>query len=148
DAGYAKPWFGGDASIFAARGVQWTFFALLLVFLAIVGHTDYSAETGLVFANPAATFSDEPYYLIGMNSILFHHDLVVSDDFRRVRAGSADAGEMMRSSFIDHHTIIVNRRTGRRTLASANDPMWGLVRCDPEFTARTDTYGVPSHPVG
>ena len=124
--------------------------AMGVVFLAILAVTrlEFKPGAGLHIVTPAAVWSDEPYYVMVTNSILFDHDLELQDDFRRVLAGGADAGTRFRGRWLDHETIVVNRRSGRHLFASMVTANSLLMRCDPEFdSASPDVYEVSAHPV-
>jgi hypothetical protein len=124
--------------------------AMGVVLLAILAVTriEFKPGAGLHIVTPAAAWSDEPYYVMVINSILFDHDLELQDDYRRVLAGRADAGMRFRGRSLDHQTIVVNRRSGRHLLASVGTPNFLQMRCDPGFdSASPDVYEVSAHPV-
>ncbi len=98
------------------------FFLLLLA--AMWGVTQVRLECGMFvhgihvpgrhlrIVPPMAMKGDEPHYLIVVNSILFDHDLELQDDYRRVGNSGLEAGLYCRGQKLEHHTIVVNRRTG------------------------------------
>jgi hypothetical protein len=79
---------------------------------------------------------DEPHYLLVLNSILFDHDLELQEDYERAKLGP-DAGEI---PLPDHHTIIVNRRTGEQST-------WFENHWNPELAPGPDVYEASAHPV-
>jgi hypothetical protein len=132
------------------RGKIAVAFAMGVVFLIILAITrlEFVPGAGLHIVTPAAVLSDEPFYVMVINSILFDHDLELQDDFRRVAAGGADAGTRFRGIPFEHQTIVVNRRTGHHVLTAEQMPDFLRIRCDPEFsTASADVYEVSPHPV-
>ncbi len=86
--------------------------------------------------SPNVISGDEPHYLLVVNSILFDHDLELQDDYQRAMWG-LDAGGIQ---LPDHHTILVNRRTGQHGL-------WFEDRFDPGLQPGPDVYEVSAHPV-
>jgi len=129
---------GPRAAVIAIFGV------LLLTFL-VLSHLEWTPGKGFSLVTPAASVSDEPQYVLLMNSLLFDHDLQLQDDYERVANGGLDAGVHFAYFQFDHHSIIVNRVTGQHALASmdASDPPSA---CDPRFNNPEDVYEAPAHP--
>ncbi len=125
-------------------GVVATFGLLLLMLLAL-SRIKWVPGAGFSMIAPAARMSDEPQYVLLINSLLFDHDLQLQDDYDRVALGGLDAGVRFRGIPLDHHTILINRRTGRHGLASV-DAADRVSRCDPGFNPPEDVYEVPAHP--
>lgn len=126
-----------------------------LALLLIWGVTRVELAPGwnLKIVSPSAVSGDEPHYLMVVNSILFDHDLELQDAYERVRHGGLDAGRRWRRRLPDHHTILVNRRTGHHTLWMHSttevvvDRPFGIRVPLPEFAPSPDVYEVPAHPV-
>jgi hypothetical protein len=108
---------------------------------------------------PIAISGDEPHYLMVVNSLLFDHDFELQDDYRRVANGGVEAGMRWRGYLLDHHTILVNPRTGARALwlnefgDHLPSPIWKRQRqpqqfeaSDRNFPASDDVYEVSAHP--
>jgi hypothetical protein len=112
------------------------FFALLLAALWGITRVEWLPDGHLELTSPHVTFGDEPHHLLVLNSILFDHDLELQDDYKRAILGP-DAGGIY---LPDHHTIIVNRRTGRHGI-------WVEDHTDPDFAPGPDVYEVSSHPI-
>ena len=122
-------------------------FGLLLVVILAVPRVEWLPGAGLSMVKPAATMSDEPFYILLINSLLFDHDFELQADYQRIARGGSDAGAGFRGRELDHHTILVNQRTGRHALASSN-ARGSAIPCDPEFTPSDDVYEVSAHPPG
>jgi hypothetical protein len=122
-------------------------FGLLLVGILAVTRLELVPGAGLSIVTPEAMQSDEPHYLLYINSLLFDHDFELQDDYERVAMGGVDAGARFPGHHLDHHTLIVNRQTGHYAFASVDSPN-SVVPCDPEFTASNDVYEVSAHPAG
>jgi hypothetical protein len=122
-------------------------FALLLLIYWSVTRLELVPIRTLKHFSPHVITGDEPHYLIVLNSILFDHDLQVQDDYARVRRGGLEAG-VYAGANLDHHTIMVNRRTGHHATALILLPgnSWET-RHDPELAPGPDVYEVPVHPV-
>jgi hypothetical protein len=71
----------------------------------------------------------------------------VGNDYRRVLfAGGMDAGRFWRFGHLEHHTILVNRRSGAHAIWSQRYRPDGSV--NPEFALSSpDVYEVPAHPI-
>jgi len=112
---------------------------------------------GLRTSRPAAFSGDEPHYMLVVNSLLFDHDLDLRPDYERVRHGSSMPATAYRGQTLHHHSMLVNRRTGRRARWldvygwGAPKPCPGKPGCtefttdDPEFQPSADVYEVSSH---
>jgi hypothetical protein len=111
------------------------FFAFLLVIFWGVTHLDLY-DGHFETTSPHVITGDEPHYLLVINSILFDHDLELQDDYERARYGP-DAGDI---PLPDHHTILVNRRTGKHGV-------WFENYQNPELAPGPDVYEVSAHPV-
>ena len=112
------------------------FFAVLLLMFWSVTHLDLRSDGRLQVTSPRVIDGDEPHYLLVLNSILFDHDLELQDDYLRAQHG-LDAGGV---PLFAHHSIIVNRKTGRHGI-------WFQHRWDRDLGPGPDVYEVSSHPV-
>lgn len=101
---------------------------------------------GFVHEHTGTVAGDEPHYMIVVNSILFDHDLELQDDYARVTEGGLGAGARFRGVDLDHHTVVINRRTGRHSLGAAIGGLWQRSP-NPEFAPSKDVYEVSGHPV-
>jgi len=94
-----------------------------------------------------------------VNSLLFDHDFELQDDYKRVANGGEEAGMRWRGHLLDHHTILVNPRTGARALwldefgSHLPSSIWGRQRqpqqyeaSDRNFPASDHVYEVSAHP--
>jgi hypothetical protein len=131
----------------ASRDAVILSFALLLVGIMVLSRVDFIPGHGFTFVTPAAVRSDEPHYIMVINSLLFDHDFELQDDYERVAQGGLDAGARFQRHELDHHTLLVNRRTGHHAFASIDSPN-SVAPCDPEFTSSDDVYEVSAHPPG
>jgi hypothetical protein len=123
---------------------------LLLVFAFVARHD------GLSRVLPAVTSGDEPHYLLAVSSLLYDRDLQLQDDYQRVRSGGAQAGLGYRGNELDHHTILVNVRTGEQALWQRVYDWQTHVRCKQPcvpfrklrsgFEPGPDVIEVPAHP--
>src|SRR5208283_5121530 len=95
--------------------------------------------------SPQAANSDEPHYILSINSLLFDHEVEVQNSYERVALGGPQAGILFAHRYLDHHSILVNPRTGRHAFASIVAPN-SVAPCDPAFGS-PDVYEVPSHPI-
>jgi hypothetical protein len=127
-------------------GVVLGFIVLLMAIFAVT-RVELVPGAGLSIVTPAAVRSDEPHYVILINSLLFDRDFELQDDYERVYEGGLDAGARFKGHDLDHHTLLVNRRTGHHAFASENSPN-SVIPCDPEFIPSDDVYEVSAHPVG
>ncbi len=121
-------------------------FALLLLMFIALSRIAWVPGAGFSIVEPAATMSDEPYYILLVNSLLFDHEFEVQKAYDRVSIGGAEAGRSFRGLAIDHHSILVNRRTGQTAFTSTNVAD-STDRCDSAFNSSKDTYEVSAHPV-
>ncbi|MGH7779383.1 MAG: ArnT family glycosyltransferase [Candidatus Binataceae bacterium] len=120
---------------------------LALVIIWGVSRVEYFPHRGFHIVAREAISGDAPHYLIIVNSLLFDHSFEVQNAYDRVANGGLDAGARFRHGLPDHHTILVNRRTGHQTLWKfylAGNTMRNPL---PEFRAGPDVYEVPAHPV-
>jgi hypothetical protein len=51
-----------------------------------------------------------------VNSLLFDHDLELTEDYRRVKEGGLGAGRRLRGAFLDHHTVLVDQAKNKSML--------------------------------
>ncbi len=123
---FATPW---DYSIAI-------FFAFLLVGFWAVTRVELLPDGTFDVTSPRVISGDEPHHLLVLNSILFDHDFQLQDDYKRAESG-LDAGGI---PLPDHHTIIVNRRTGAHGT-------WFEHHLDSELAPGPDVYEVSSHPM-
>ena len=123
---------------------------LLLVFAFVARHD------GLARTSPAVTSGDEPHYLLVVSSLLYDHDLQLQEDYRRVLAGGAQAGLSYRGNELDHHTILVNVRTGEHELwarvydwtahVPCKQPCVPFRKLTQRLAPGPDVVEVPAHP--
>jgi hypothetical protein len=118
------------------------FLCLTLLGTWLVTRVEFLPGHGFYVITPHAVGGDEPHYLIMINSLLLKHDLQLKPVYDDVDHGGPEAGVMSRGIELDRHTIVVNRRTGRRAM----DTPW--YAASPEFAGSSDTYEVPVHPAG
>ena len=128
----------------SARGVA-ILFALLLGGILVLTRIEWTPGAGFSLVTPRAARSDEPHYILLINSLLFDHDFELQDDYDRVAAGGVDAGVRFRNVPLDRHTLIVNQRTGHHAFASIDSPD-SVSACNPEFVPSGDVYEVSAHP--
>lgn len=99
-------------------------FVLLVVALRFFQRVSYDPSAALlVYRAPIFIAGDEPHYLMLVHSILFDHDLDLRSDYERVEKGGIQAGARFRGSRLDHHTIWLDRATGRHGHGSRNKPV-------------------------
>src|SRR5271165_3351888 len=135
-------------------------FGILLPLIWVVTRVDFIAGIGFRTAIPEAVSGDEPHYMMVVNSLLFHHLLELQEDYRQVAMGGFEAGIRCRGALLDHHTILVNKRTGHHALwlsvnkvirqaASRRFPAGRsyIEYTNPEFAPSADVYEVSAHPV-
>ncbi len=128
--------------------------ALLLPLLLVFGFVARHDGFGLV--EPAVGSGDESHYLLTVSSLLYDRDLQLQDDYRRVRAGGAQAGLSYRGNELDHHTILVNVRTGEQALwqrvydwqvhQPCTQPCVPFKKLTEKFAPGPDVIEVPAHP--
>jgi hypothetical protein len=105
---------------------------------------------GLHRVKPVVFSGDEPHYLLMVNSLIEDFDLQLGPDYERVRQGGAQAGLLYRHTDLDHHTILVDPRSGRHELwhrifnLNAHLPSGGYARLRPGF--ESGAIEVPAHP--
>ena len=112
------------------------FFVVLLLGFWGVTRIEWVPSTGFEVVSPRVISGDEPHHLLVLNSMLFDHDLQLQDDYIRAQTG-LDAGGV---PLPDHHTIIVNRRTGQHGT-------WFEHHADEDLAPGPDVYEVSSHPL-
>ena len=139
------------------RTIVAVFFALLLVAMWAVSSVTYVSDHGWLIVSQHAISGDEPHYLIVINSILFDHDLELQDDYARMAQGGLEGGARFRGKrWLDHHTIVVDRRTGEHAVWESQ--LWLKLghrrHGPPEFAVigrrvvpAADAYEVSFHPV-
>ncbi|MGE5048118.1 MAG: hypothetical protein ACM3PC_06095, partial [Deltaproteobacteria bacterium] len=96
---------------FVKRFAGWA--GLLALYLAV---PNLEWAGGLHRVKPAVFSGDEPHYLLMVNSLIEDGDLQLGPDYERVRQGGAQAGLRFRYADLDHHTILVDPRSGRHEL--------------------------------
>ncbi len=144
-ASSAPVWKSSTASL-SPRAVG-ILFALLLAGILALTRIEWTPGSGFSIVSPQAARSDEPHYILLINSLLFDHDFELQDDYDRVVAGGVDAGVRFQNVPLDRHTLIVNQRTGHHAFASVDSPD-SVTPCDPEFTPSDDVYEISAHPAG
>ncbi len=130
----------------STRGVV-VLFGLLLAGILALTRIEWTPGAGFSIVTPQAARSDEPHYILLINSLLFDHDFELQDDYARVAQGGLDAGVRFQNVPLDRHTLLVNKRTGHHAFASIDSPD-SVVPCDPEFILADDVYEVSAHPPG
>ena len=111
------------------------FFAILLAIFSWCRRVELLPDGHFQSFSPKVISGDEPHYLLILNSILFDHDLELQDDYERAKH-DLDAGGV---PLPDHHTIIVNKRTGEHGY-------WYSERDRKGLQPGPDVYEVPAHP--
>ena len=142
---------GASSRLSAARPDNWydigllLLAALALIFIWNVTEIEYTPGYGFQIVPRQAYSGDGPHYLIIINSLLFAHSLEVAGAYDRALHGGLAAGADRRLP--DHHTILVNRRTGDHALWMYS--IAGVVIRNPkrEFRPGPDVYEVPAHPI-
>jgi hypothetical protein len=71
---------------------------------------------GFSFERPRIVSGDEPHYYLMVTSLLRDRDLLLGDDYARVLRGGDEAGAGFRKNELDHHTILIDPRTGEHEL--------------------------------
>jgi hypothetical protein len=122
------------------------FFALVFVLIWLVTRVEFIPGTGFLVVAPGAVGGDEPHYLIAINRLLFHHDFQLQDEYERVARGGLEAGVRFQGVQLDHHTVVVNRRTGNYAVGINDGELWHRNPA-PEFAPSADVYETPAHPV-
>ncbi len=122
------------------------FFGLVFMLIWLVTRLEFIPGTGFLVVTPGAVGGDEPHYLIIINSLLFDHDLQLQDEYENVARGGLEAGARFQGVQLDHHTVVVNRRTGHHAAGSAYGGIWHRNPA-PEFAPSPDVYETPAHPV-
>lgn len=122
------------------------FFSLVFVLIWLVTRLEFIPGTGFLVVAPGAVGGDEPHYLITINRLLFHHDFQLQDEYESVARGALDAGARFQGVQLDHHTAVVNRRTGHYAFGIGDGRLWHRNPA-PEFAPSPDVYETPAHPV-
>lgn len=120
---------------------------LALVFIWGVTEIEFTPGYGFQIVPRQANSGDGPHYLIIVNSLLFAHSLEVQGAYDRVAHGGLEAGAGARRELPDHHTILVNRRTGDHALWMYSIAGVVVRNPRPEFQPGPDAYEVPAHPI-
>jgi hypothetical protein len=120
---------------------------LALVFIWAVTEIDFTPGLGFQIVPRQAYSGDGPHYLIIINSLLFAHSLEVQDAYDRAAQGDLEAGARARHQLPDHHTILINRRTGDHALWMYSIAGVVIRNPKPEFHRGSDVYEVPAHPI-
>ncbi len=128
-------------------GVVAVFMCLTLLGTWLVTRVEYLPGYGFYVVEPRAVNGDEPHYLVMINSLLFDHDLQLQTLYDDAERGGPEAGVTWRGVKLDRHTIVVNRITGHRAMATAKDNVW-YRNPEPEFAPSPDVYEIPAHPAG
>ena len=118
------------------------FLCLTLLGTWLVTRVEYLPGHGFYRVRRHAIGGDEPHYLVMINSLLLKHDLQLKNVYDDVDRGGPEAGIMARGTVLDRHSIIVNRRTGHRSI----DMPW--YEAGAEFAPSPDVYEIPVHPAG
>ncbi|MGH7779679.1 MAG: hypothetical protein ACREQR_07615 [Candidatus Binataceae bacterium] len=121
---------------------------LTLILIWGISRIDYTPGVGFNLVPREAISGDAPHYLLMVNSLLFDHSLALQDEYDRVARGGLQAGERARHGLPDHHTILVNRRTGHHALWMCSIAGVTVRNPNPEFNAGPDVYEAPAHPIG
>ncbi|MFZ1888144.1 MAG: hypothetical protein WAU33_08930 [Candidatus Binataceae bacterium] len=144
---------GAISRFTAARPDRWYDIGLLvlaglaLVFIWVITEIEFTPGYGFQIVPRQAYSGDGPHYLIIVNNLLFAHSLEVQGAYDRAVRGGLEAGARARRGLSDHHTILVNRRTGDHALWMYS--IAGVVVRNPkeEFQRGPDVYEVPAHPI-
>ncbi|MCA1825434.1 MAG: hypothetical protein ABR567_11565 [Myxococcales bacterium] len=125
-------------------------FAPLLAVFLLVPFVGWAPSEGFTLRRPAVVSGDEPHYYLIVTSILRDRDLLLGDDYLRVRRGGDEAGAGFRGNELDHHTILIDRRSGGHQLWQrvfdwrSHRKEGGFERLQPGF--EKDAIEVPAHP--
>jgi hypothetical protein len=122
------------------------FFSFVFVLIWLVTRLEFIPGIGFLAVAPGAVRGDEPHYLIMINRLLFHHDFQLQDEYESVARGALDAGARFQGVQLDHHTEVVNRRTGHYAYGIGDGIVWHRNPA-PEFAPSPDVYESPAHPV-
>ena len=77
----------------------------------------YTPCSGQFHSDPPIAFAgDEPHYLIMISSLINDGDLNLGNNYESARRGGFDAGEIRRDQNLDHHTLVIDKRTGDTAL--------------------------------
>ncbi|MHB8381646.1 MAG: hypothetical protein ACYDC3_04805 [Candidatus Binataceae bacterium] len=120
---------------------------LTLLFIWGVTEMDYTPGRGFQIVPRQAYSGDGPHYLVIVNSLLFAHTLELQGAYERAERGGLEAGRHGRGQLPDHHTILVNRRTGDHALWMYSIADVVVRNPRPEFQPGPDVYEVPAHPI-
>src|ERR1043166_6851047 len=135
------------ATLRQMRAAMW---ALLLAVYLAAPHYLWKPHQGVIAVTPAVYSGDEPHYLLMVNSLLQDHDLILGPDYARVAHGGAEAGMRFRGVDLDHHTVLIDPRTGAHALwqhtfdLNAHTGKGGYKRLAPGF--EQGATEAPPHP--
>jgi hypothetical protein len=73
---------------------------------------------------------DEPHYSIILHSLLFDGDFELGDDYDHAAKDGYESGRFWRGSALDHHTILLDRETGRNVTWQSLWKAWERRPCD------------------
>jgi len=121
-------------------------FSTAFLGIYVVDRIEFIPGLGLVHEHPGTVAGDEPHYLMVVNSLLFDHDFQLQDDYTRVTEGGLEAGARFRGVDLDHHTVVVNRRSGHHSVGASIGGIWRR-NSNPEFAPSKDVYEVSAHPL-
>ncbi len=107
-----RPWWARFDRISVLVGAG--FLAILLA-MGFVRNHYYFPGHGYVRTGAFAISGDEPHYLMVLNSLLFDKDLDLRQDYQRVRHGGREAGIRFRGAHLDHHTFVLDEKTGNHS---------------------------------
>jgi len=134
------------SDLYRSLGVGAVFCLALLLILAVT-HVEFVPGAGLRIVTPAAVLSDEPYYIMAINGLLYDHVFQLQEVYQRVAQGGWEAGLRFRGALFPHHTILVDLRTGQHGLWSHTK----YARLSPRWAIRLErmlgTYEVSAHPM-
>lgn len=89
------------------------FFAVSLFVYYMFAIYSYNPCSGRFQSDPPMVSSgDEPHYLIMISSLLVDRDLNLGNNYASARLGGFDAGLRYQRQNLDHHTVVIDRRSG------------------------------------
>lgn len=87
----------------------------------------------LVFRIAHSHFGDQAHYMLMLSSLVEDGDLDTGNNYRNARERlTSSAGLYLRGADLDHHTILVNKRTGQKLLWNSVYHAFNLQRLSPE----------------